>query len=272
MKPQLKAIDQVRGAFEKKHPAFMPYFTLGYPDLDTSLEIILACIEAGADLMELGIPFSDPLADGPTIQHSTQVAINNGTNLEACLQAVRELRSHGAKIPFMLMGYINPILAYGLEAFVKAAAEAGANGFIIADLPLEEAKELEILSKQQGLALSFLISPNTPKNRIKFISARSTGFTYLVSITGTTGAREYLPPHLKEFVSRVRTFSQTPLAVGFGISTVEQARDVGKIADGVIVGSALIKAASGVKDPPQAAAKFVSEMSLALKNIKLRGL
>lgn len=267
MSDRATSVELVTAAFDQGHPAFMPYFTLGYPDLKTSIEVVLACIDAGADLMELGIPFSDPLADGPTVQHSTQVALQNGTTVESCLRAVSELRRQGAEIPFMLMGYINPIIAYGLAAFVQAASEAGANGFIIPDLPPEEAEEFEELSRGHGLALTYMLSPNSPQDRIETVASRSTGFTYLVSITGTTGARDSLPPQLKEFVQRVRVVAETPLAVGFGISTPAQARIVGEFADGVIVGSALIKAASDGKDPAKAAGEFVSQMCRALADI-----
>jgi len=148
-------IDQVTAAFANGHTAFMPYFTLGYPDYETSLAIVQACAQAGADLMELGLPFSDPLADGPTIQHSTQVALQNGMTMARCLQAVRQLRARGVAIPFMLMGYYNPMLRYGLARFVAAAAAAGANGFIVPDLPPEEAGELDELCRRHGLGLTY---------------------------------------------------------------------------------------------------------------------
>jgi tryptophan synthase alpha chain len=242
----------------------MPYFTLGYPDYETSLEVVAACAEAGADLMELGIPFSDPLADGPTIQESSQAALRGGMTVEKGLTAVARLRSIGITIPFMLMGYINPILAYGLKRFTIDAVEAGANGFIIPDLPPDEGGELEALCREHGLALTYLLSPNSADARIELITRKSTGFTYLVSVTGVTGARDQLPPALGDFVGRVRAKSDGPLAVGFGVSTPAQARAVGELADGVIVGSALIKAVSAAADKPGAAAAFVREMQAEL--------
>lgn len=260
----MQPVDAVSQTFASPKAAFMPYFTLGYPDYETSLEVIAACAEAGADLMELGIPFSDPLADGPTIQESSQAALREGMTVEKGLTAVAHLRASGITIPFMLMGYINPILAYGLEAFTAAAAEAGANGFIVPDLPPEEAGELEALCRERGLALTYLLSPNSADARIELVAGKSTGFTYLVSVTGVTGARDQLPPALGDFVARVRAKSDGPLAVGFGVSTPAQARAVGELADGVIVGSALIKAVSAAADKPAAAAAFVREMQAGL--------
>jgi tryptophan synthase alpha chain len=252
-------------AFQKDRAACMPYFTLGYPDMETSLEIIRACAENGADLIELGIPFSDPLADGPTIQHSTQVALQNGTNVANCLAGLSKLRQRGVAIPLILMGYINPILAYGLERFISDASSAHANGFIIPDLPPDEAVHFQSLCDQRDLALNFLLAPNSPEERIKLVTDRTTGFVYLVSITGITGARQELPEDLQEFAARVRTYTDKPIAVGFGISTPEQARLVGEIADGVIIGSALIKAVTDSEDYPKAAGRFVRNIVNAME-------
>ena len=250
-------IIKISEAFGKGRAALMPYFTVGYPDFETSLDVIEACVEAGADLMELGMPFSDPLADGPTIQHSTQVALENGITVVRCLKAVKELRSRGVAIPLILMGYINPILAYGLGKFVTEAAQAGANGFIIPDLPPEEAGEMGSRSRQLGLDLIFLLPPNSSDERMQFVTQQSSGFVYLVSVLGITGERAALPVELAQFVRRVRKHTEKPLAVGFGISTPEQAAAVGEIADGIIVGSALIKAVGGTDDPVTAAREFV---------------
>ena len=150
----MNPLQQISTAFEQNRPALMPYFPLGYPDLPSSLDIIAACVAGGADLMELGMPFSDPLADGPTIQHSTQVALENGMTTEKCLSAAAALREQGIQIPFMLMGYYNPILAYGERAFVETARQAGVNGLIIPDLPPQEAGPIESLCRDEGLALT----------------------------------------------------------------------------------------------------------------------
>jgi tryptophan synthase alpha chain len=256
---------KISEAFEKGSAAFMPYFTIGYPDYATSLDLVEACVEAGADLMELGVPFSDPLADGPTIQHSTQVALENGITVKHCLEAVAELRSRGVTIPLILMGYINPMLAYGLEKFVAETAESGASGFIVPDLPPDEGETLRALCQQHGLDLIFLLSPNSSAERIRFVTEQSSGFVYLVSVLGITGERQALPVELSKFVERVRAQTDKPLAVGFGISTPEQAAAVGEIADGVIVGSALIKAAGQADEPVGAAGEFVKTLKDALK-------
>jgi tryptophan synthase alpha chain len=262
-------IDHIHAAFSQGRAALMPYFTLGYPDYETSLEVVQACVEAGADLMELGLSFSDPLADGPTIQHSTQVALENGMTTERCLDAVTELRARGVQIPLILMGYYNPILAYGLTRFVERAAEVGANGFIVPDLPPEEGHELESLCIKKGLGLSYLLSSNTSLERERLLTQRSRGFTYLVSVIGITGARDVLPANLTSFIHRVRETApkEMPLAVGFGISTPEQAQAVGALADGIIVGSALINAVKESPQPAKAAGKFVSQLRATLDNL-----
>lgn len=257
-------IQKINMVFKKNQPALMPYFTIGYPDYETSLDVIEACVEAGADLMELGVPFSDPLADGPTIQLSTQVALENGITVQRCLEAVAELRARSVSIPLILMGYINPVLSYGLEKFATEAAQAGVSGFIIPDLPPEEASDLQALCQQHGLDLIFLLPPNSSEERIRFVTGQCSGFVYLVSVLGITGERDRLPAALKEFVGRVRAQTEKPLAVGFGISTPEQAAAVGEVADGVIVGSALIKATGQSENPVEAAREFVHGLKMAL--------
>jgi tryptophan synthase alpha chain len=236
-------LERISAAFAAPGALFMPYMTLGFPDYDASLDVIASCAENGAGLMELGIPFSDPLADGPTVQHSTQAALEGGMTVGRSLQAVRDLRRRGVTIPFVLMSYYNPVLAYGLEKFASEAAAAGADGLLFPDLPPEEAGELTSLAQQNGLALSFMLSPNSTSERIRLATGAATGFVYLVSVLGITGARDQLPPGLADFIHRVRkqTAKDLPLAVGFGISTPEQAALVGQAADGVIIGSALVK-------------------------------
>ncbi|HCE17142.1 MAG TPA: tryptophan synthase subunit alpha [Anaerolinea thermolimosa] len=256
-----RAFQQAR---EAGYAALMPYFTLGYPDAPTSLEVIEAMAEAGADLIELGVPFSDPLADGPTIQHSTHMALEKGMSVRACLELTAELRRRGVRQPFLLMGYVNPILAYGVERYVADAARSGADGLIVPDLPPEEAETLEAACRDHGLALVYLVSPTSPPERVALVAGRTGGFLYLVSLTGVTGARSELPPGLADFIARVRQVACTPLAVGFGISTPQQARLVGQLADGVIVGSALIEAAGRDGHPAQAAADFIRALKQAL--------
>jgi tryptophan synthase alpha chain len=245
--------------------ALMPYFTLGYPDIPTSEAVVRAIAAAGADLIELGVPFSDPLADGPTIQHSTQVALEQGMTLIRGLALTSRLREAGVTQPLLLMGYVNPILAYGVRRYVADAAAAGADGFIVPDLPPEEAGELEAACRAHGLALIFLLAPTSTPERIAAVASHATGFVYLVSLVGVTGARDQLPPDLAAFVDRVRGATSLPLAVGFGIATPEHAAAVGALADGVIVGSALIKAVGTAADPAAAAGRFVRVLSEALR-------
>jgi tryptophan synthase alpha chain len=222
--------EQITATFQQaqaeQRAALMPYFTLGYPDLQTSLDVIQA-IAPHSDLLELGVPFSDPIADGPTIQQSTQTALDSGTTTKQCLAAVRQLREQGIHTPAMLMGYYNPILAYGQEAYVRDAAEAGVDGFIVPDLPPEEAEELEALAQQYGLAFIHFLAPTSSPARIETVAARANGFIYMVSLTGITGERREIAADLGEFVGRVRAQTSAPLAVGFGISTPEQAAQVG---------------------------------------------
>lgn len=254
-----------RQALASRTAALMPYYTLGYPDRETSLRVV-ASIAPYSDLLELGVPFSDPLADGPTIQRSTQAALASGTTTAGCLQMVRELRRQGLTTPFLLMGYYNPILAYGEERYVQDAAQAGVDGFIVPDLPPEEAHGLEHLAEEAGLALIHFLAPTSNARRIENVAARARGFLYLVSLTGVTGARSELAQGLAEFVDNVRGKADVPLAVGFGISTPQQAAQVGSFADGVIVGSALIDAVDGADgDKAAAAAAFVRQLQEGLR-------
>jgi tryptophan synthase alpha chain len=227
--------------------ALIPYLTLGYPIPYLSLELVEAAVAGGADLVELGIPFSDPLADGPTIQRATHLALQQGMTVARCLEMAEELRARGVEVPLLFMGYLNPILAYGVEAFAQDSAQAGIDGFIIPDLPPEEADEIEAACRHSGLALVYLLAPTSAEERVAMVAECSQGFVYLVSLVGVTGARDSLPPGLVEFVGRVRKVTEMPLAVGFGISTPQQARRVGELADGVVVGSAILRL---VEDEP----------------------
>jgi tryptophan synthase alpha chain len=243
----MTGLERIRAVFTKakqeKRAAFMPYHAMGYPNRAATLEMIKTLADVGADLFEIGIPHSDPLADGPTVQTATYTAIQNGTTVKDCLAMVRELRAAGVDTPFCAMTYYNPLFAYGIEQFVADAVAAGVDGLIVPDLPPEEAEELIAACRQADLATIFLLAPTSTEERVKLIARHSTGFIYLVSVTGITGARTELPPDLKNFVQRVRKHTDLPLAIGFGIGTGEQAATVSEIADGVIVGSALVKAA-----------------------------
>ncbi len=259
----MNGLTQISNVFARKNTAFMPYVPLGYPSIEDSLAVVRSLIDVGADLIELGVPFSDPLADGPVIQAATQKALANGVTVAKCLQMAEQLRAEGIDTPFLLMGYLNPFLAYGLDRLVSDAAAVGINGFIIPDLPPEEADELDALCIEKGLAMIYFLAPTSTPERIKQVAARARGFIYLVSLTGVTGDRNQLSASLPAFINRVRAATCKPLAVGFGISNAQQARRVAQHADGVIVGSALVKKAA---QSPEAVAELATEIVNALTN------
>jgi tryptophan synthase alpha chain len=224
----------------------IPYFMCGYPTVQQSVNVVLAAIAGGADIIELGMPFSDPLADGATIQHAGQVALQNGMNIRGCMHIARQIADQ-CETPLILMGYYNPILAYGINRFCNDAHDAGVSGLIVPDLPPEEAQLLQDAATQYGLTLIFLVPPTTPDERIAMIAKLSTkghkGFVYCVSLSGVTGARNDLPPHLHSFIERVRSFTkdkELPLAVGFGLNTPAHIAHVSRYAEGAVVGSALV--------------------------------
>lgn len=218
----------------------IPYVTVGFPDLAATLEIVPALVAGGADMVELGVPFSDPLADGTTIQRSGFRALEQGVTLEKCLEAAGALRKAGVKVPLLPMGYYNPILSYGIEAFARRAAAAGVDGIIVPDLPPEEAAPLRQACMQKGIDVVFLLAPTSTEERIARVAALSSGFVYCVSLIGITGARPELSPTLAGFVARVRRHTTLPIAVGFGISRREHLEAISGFADAAVVGSALI--------------------------------
>jgi tryptophan synthase alpha chain len=223
-----------------------PYFMCGYPTAAQSIDVILAAAEGGADIIEMGMPFSDPLADGATIQHAGQIALDRGMTIKGCMDIARAV-SAKSDVPLLLMGYYNPILAYGIERFCRDARANGVSGLIVPDLPPEEADPLQRAAYGQGLGIVFLVPPTTPDERIanvaQRISAGPGAFIYCVSLSGVTGARKELPEHLKSFIARIRQFTadkQIPLIVGFGISTPEHVATVTSYAEGTAIGSALV--------------------------------
>ena len=222
------------------HKALIPYVTVGYPSIEATLEVVPVLAQSGCDIVELGIPFSDPLADGVTIQKASFCALKNGVTPKLCLEVARQLSSK-VNIPLVFMTYFNPVFSYGLEEFCSACNRAGIDGLIIPDLPPEEGSELEASTQKRGLDLIYLLAPTSTETRIRLVTQRSRGFIYLVSVTGVTGARDRLPADLEAFVGRVRKVATQPLCVGFGISTPEQASRVARIADGVIVGSRIVQ-------------------------------
>ena len=220
--------------------ALIPYITVGYPSIEATLKVVPLLASSGCDIVELGIPFSDPLADGATIQKASFYALQNGITLKLCFEVAKQL-SQMVEIPLVFMTYFNPVFSYGLEEFCNACTRSGIEGLIIPDLPPEEGSELEAITQRQSLDLIYLLAPTSTEERIRLIAERSRGFIYLVSVTGVTGVRDRLPTNMEAFVAKVRKLVAQPLCVGFGISTPEQAGQVARIADGVIVGSRIIQ-------------------------------
>ena len=243
------------------HKALIPYVTIGYPSIEDTLEVVPLLASSGCDIVELGIPFSDPLADGVTIQKASFSALNNGVTPKLCLEVAKKL-SRKVNIPLVFMTYFNPVLSYGLEKFCSACASSGVDGLIIPDLSPDEGLELEAVTQKHSLDLIYLLAPTSSEERIRLVVERARGFIYLVSVTGVTGTRGNLPSELGTFVARVRKVAKQPLCVGFGISTPEQARHVAQIADGVIVGSRIIQLieAEGLAS----VGNFVSQLRRAL--------
>lgn len=234
--------DRLARAFEsnEKRAALMPYVMGGFPDVPASRRIVETCLGAGADVVELGVPFSDPLADGPVIQAAGERALAAGASLDSVLEQVAAPLSR--QIPIVLMCYANPLYTRGFDVASARLEEAGVAGLIVPDLPAEEAGELRDACDRRGIALVPLVAPTTPPDAVRTIAEAARGFVYVVSVTGVTGERGELPPELAEVVSRVRAHASVPVAVGFGVGSAEQVAQVGLLADGVIVGSRLVRA------------------------------
>lgn len=224
----------------QKKKALIGYLTVGYPTPAMLPRLAAACAEGGLDLLELGVPFSDPLADGPTIQAASQRALAQGVTPAGILRQVRNLRRQGLALPIVLMTYYNPVLRYGVRRFCGDTARSGADGIIVPDLPPEEAAELRAAARRAGLDLIFLAAPTSSRERLRRIARASSGFIYYVSLTGVTGARSRLPRELASGVRALRRMTRLPVCVGFGVSRPEQVRALARFADGVIVGSALL--------------------------------
>ena len=242
--------------------ALIIYLTCGYPGLNTTEKLVLESEKRGADIIELGVPFSDPLADGPVIQEASERALKKRINLRDIFALVKRIRQKSS-IPLCLMGYYNPVLSFGRERFVREAREAGVDGVIIPDLPPEEDRELVGLAKDADFKTIFFLSPTSSLARIKSISRVSTGFIYYVSLTGVTGARQGLSPDLRRNIETIKRHTRKPLCAGFGISLPEHIGEVFKIADGAIVGSAVIKVIKeniGKKDLVEKTGKFIEEL------------
>lgn len=222
-------------------PGLVAYVTCGDPDLATTRAIILSAIEAGADVIELGVPFSDPVADGPVIQRASERALKNGTSLAQVLTLAAEIREQAQSTGLIVFSYLNPLLRMGLDKFCKVARAAGVDGALITDLPVEEASEYLHAMHEHDLAPVFLAAPTSPDARLKRIAAASRGFVYAVSRTGVTGQRQQLAEDTRKLVQRLRRVTKLPIAVGFGISNAEQFAEVGEFADAVVIGSAIVE-------------------------------
>jgi tryptophan synthase alpha chain len=263
----MSRIERVFKGLKNKKAALIPYVVAGDPDLKTTEALVLKMTEAGADMIELGVPFSDPLADGPTIQAGSQRALQNGVDLKGIFALAERLR--GNSTPLILMTYFNPVLHFGLKDFAESCGRSGIGGVIIPDLPPEEAGPWMREARRIGLDTIFLVAPTSPPDRIKLVNRCSRGFIYYVSVTGITGAREKLPEELELAVKGIKEQSKKRVAVGFGISTPEQAKRVSLFADGIIIGSAIVKMIEENIGSPELTDRvrdFVSSFANALKS------
>ena len=245
----------------KNGKAFIPYIMAGHPDIQRTRELITILEDCGADIIELGVPFSDPLADGPTIQRAAQRALDEGVTLKKVIELVAELRLT-SQIPIILMTYYNPVYKYGEERFAHDAAAAGVDGIIVPDLPPDEADNLITYSRKSGLDTIFLLAPTSTDSRIQKVSRASSGFIYYVPITGITGSKLSLDASIESHMARIRKVTDKPVAVGFGISTPEEASAISRFADGVIVGSAIVKR---VEDPEEELRSYLLSLRNAIQ-------
>lgn len=225
---------------DKGRTALVTYVTAGDPSIEMTPDIVLKLEESGADIIELGVPFSDPMADGPVIQLASERALKSGTTLTSVLESVKSIRRH-SDIPIILFGYYNPFLTYGLEKFASDAARAGADGVLVVDLPPEEASEFKVHTDNEGLNLIFLLAPTSTHERVNLIAEHASGFVYLVSVTGVTGVRTQVDGSLDSLCSEIKQTTRLPVGVGFGISSPEQVESISGFADAVIVGSAIVR-------------------------------
>lgn len=244
---------------------FCAFLTVGFPNLKTTEACIWECEKAGVDILELGFPFSDPLADGPTIQKASEKAIAGGVRVEHAFQLIKKMRAQGLKLPVVFFTYLNPVLNFGYEKFVKEAKASGFDGLLIPDSPPDEEVSLQALCHKQNLSFVFLIAPTTPADRARKIAESSSGFIYYVSLRGVTGARAALSQDLYGHLQQVRKLTKKSVLVGFGVSTPEQAKKIAKLSDGVIVGSALIQE---IQKPGFSAKKFGAFVARMVKAVK----
>jgi len=259
--------ERFKALAEKGTPAFIPYITAGDPTLDVTERIVLELEKAGADIIEFGVPFSDPVADGVVNQEAAQRALKHGVSLRDIIKRVKKLRE-SSEIPIVLFTYFNPVLAYGVEAFAEDAKDAGVDGVLCVDLPPEEAAEYKRHLDARGIAAIFLLAPTSTPDRIEMIARNATGFVYYVSRTGVTGERDSIEATVKGMVAEIKKHTDKPVAVGFGISTPAQAAEVAGFAEGVVVGSAIVRLIGELGESPETAPKvgaFVKSLVTAVK-------
>ncbi len=259
-----RTFEQLR---REKKKALIPFITAGYPDLPTTRALIFEFEKCGADLVELGVPFSDPMADGPLIQYASEQSLSHGTTLDDILRLVAAVRRR-TSIPIILMGYYTPFFKFGLEQFTRQAAQAGVDGVLVVDLPPEEASEMKCFADRAGLNLIFLLAPTSGPERIDRIVRQASGFIYYVSLTGVTGVRPVLDRTIRRQIATIRKKSSLPIGVGFGISTPEHAKTVARWSDAVVVGSAIIKIISqcrSTEETLQKAGNFIRTLKRAMQ-------
>lgn len=257
---------KLKEAKKKKTKLFCAYLTLGFPKLSTTEALIPALERVGTDILELGFPFSDPLADGPTIQFASEQAIKQGVRLQDAFRLIRKLRRDGLKIPVIFFSYLNPIMHYGVSRAIRQLRQSGFDGLIVPDLPLEEGRMWEPWFQRSNLSLVYLAAPTTTDARIREIAKRSSGFIYYVSLRGVTGARNSFPPDLTRKIKAIKKITQKPILVGFGVSQEKQAHAIAHVADGIIVGSAIVERLRNEKKGQGSAA--ISLASRLIKAIK----
>lgn len=261
-------MSQIDSVFARKnHKALIGYVTVGYPHIESTVETAQVLAQNGCDIIELGIPFSDPLADGATIQKASFQAIRNGVTINTCFDVAKKLKQK-IKKPVVFMSYYNPIFHYGLREFSLKCARIGLDGLIVPDLPPDESIDLESQLRKYKIDVIYLLSPNSTEERIRIVALRSRGFIYLTSVTGTTGARESLSSELDAFIKRVKNITRQPLCVGFGISTPEQAKKVANIASGVIIGSKILQILDQKDGGKEKLTAFIKETRQALDTVK----
>lgn len=268
MKKENRLLLKTREARKKSEKLFCAFLTLGFPNLKATEKLIWEFEKMGVDILELGFPFSDPMADGPTIQYSSEVALKNGVQMEDAFKLVKKVRAQGCRLPILFFTYLNPVFHYGVKNFAKQAKRAGFDGLIIPDAPPEEERELTLACRKLSLSRVYLVAPTTEKKRAALIARHSEGFIYYVSLRGVTGARKALASDIKRNLKTLKGITPKPVLIGFGVSSPQQSRDLGHVSEGVIVGSAIVEKLRHAKGDIKPAVQFVRQM---IKALKVRG-